>query len=276
MYSTAADITKFGRAILNFKQLSPVVTKRWLKPFSFSSDPRASVGAPWGVRRIPLGPEYRETTGYNKAGGIGSYMAAFVLIPDYDIGFSIMIAGDIPGNTNWDLADILGNVMVPAVTAAAKNQASQKFSGTYAAPTNVTTGAYNKPLNSSITIGTDGRPGLSVNQWFSNGTDFKTNVISLQLTYQPTIPSIRLYPGGLYSDTADGGKKIKFKGVFEDLAVSEQVDKMFSTDCGSWVGVESVLYASASADDFIFYQDAAGTVTSLEIPALRITLPKTS
>ncbi|KAM0818246.1 putative Beta-lactamase family protein-like protein [Seiridium cardinale] len=276
MYSSAGDIAKFGRAILNYKQLSPVLTKRWLKPSSFSSDPKASVGAPWGVRRIPLGPEYRETTGYNKAGGIGSYMAAFILIPDYDIGFSIMIAGSIPGNTNWDIADILGNVMVPAVTSAAKNQAANKFSGTYTAPANVTTGIHNKPLNSSITITTDGRPGLSVSQWFSNGTDFRTNVVSLQLTYVPTIPSIRLYPGGLYSDTADGGKKIKFKAIFEDLAASEEVDKMFSTDCGSWVGVESVLYASTSADDLIFYQNAAGAVTSIEIPALRITLPKVS
>ncbi|KAH6660992.1 beta-lactamase family protein-like protein [Truncatella angustata] len=276
MYSSAADIAKFGRAILNYKQLSPVITRRWLKPFSFSSDPRASVGAPWGVRRIPLGPEYRQTTGYNKAGGIGNYMAAFVLVPDYDIGFSIMVAGDIPGNTNWNLADILGNVMIPAVTGAAKNTAAQKYSGVYAAPANVTTGNSNKPLNSSLTITTDGRPGLSVSQWFSNGTDFRSTVISLQLTYKPTTPSIRLYPGGLFSNTADGGKKIKMKAIFEDLAASEQVDKMFSTDCGSWVGVESVLYASTSADDFVFHQNAAGDVTGVEIPALRITLPKVS
>ncbi|ETS73636.1 hypothetical protein PFICI_14582 [Pestalotiopsis fici W106-1] len=277
MYSTAADLSKLGRAILNYKQLSPAVTKRWLKPFSFSSDPRASVGAPWGVRRIPLGPEYRETTGYNKAGGIGSYMAAFILIPDYDIGFSIMIAGDIPGNTNWNIADIMGNVMVPAVTAAAKSQAATKFNGVYTAPANVTNGGkLNRPLNSTITIATDGKPGLSVDRWISNGTDFRNNVVALQLTYQPTIPSIRLYPGGLYTDEADGGKAIKFKAIFEDLAVGQQVDKMFSTDCGSWVGVESVLYASTSADDLIFHQNAAGAVTGIEIPSLRITLPKVS
>lgn len=276
MYSTVADMSKFGRAILNYKQLSSAVTKRWLKPFSFSSDPRASVGAPWGVRRIPLGPEYRETTGYNKAGGIGSYMAAFILIPDYDIGFSIMISGDIPGNTNWDIADILGNVMVPAVTAAAKSSAASKFSGVYQAPANVTTGKFNRPLNSSITITTDAKPGLSVSQWFSNGTDFRNNAIALQLTYQPVIPSIRLYPGGIYADESTGGKKIKFKGIFEDLSIGQQVDKMFSTDCGSWVGVESVLYASTSADDFIFHQDASGNVTGIELPSLRITLPKIS
>ncbi|KAI0149222.1 beta-lactamase/transpeptidase-like protein [Pestalotiopsis sp. NC0098] len=277
MYSTAADLSKLGRAILNYKQLSPVVTKRWLKPFAFSSDPKASVGAPWGVRRIPLGPEYRETTGYNKAGGIGSYMAAFILIPDYDVGFSIMIAGDIPGNTNWDIADILGNTFVPAVTAAAKNQAATKFNGVYAAPANVTNGGkFNRPLNSSITIATDAKPGLSVSSWISNGTDFRNNVVALQLTYQPTTPSIRLYPGGLVTDLASGGKEVKFKAIFEDLAVAQQVDKMFSTDCGSWVGVESVLYASTSADDLIFNQDAAGNVQSITIPSLRITMPKVS
>jgi hypothetical protein len=187
-----------------------------------------------------------------------------------------MIAGSIPGNTNWDIGDILGNVLVPAVTVAAKNQAATKFSGTYTAPANVTTGKFNRPLNSSLTITTDNKPGLSISQWFSNGTDFRTNVISLQLTYQPSIPSIRLYPAGLYTENPDGSKKIKMKAIFEDLAVPEEVDKMFSTDCGSWVGVESVLYASTSADDFIFHQNADGDVTGIEIPALRITLPKVS
>ncbi|KAI1857499.1 hypothetical protein JX265_011234 [Neoarthrinium moseri] len=282
MYSSAADIAAFGRAILSFKQLSPAMTRRWLKPFSFSSDPKASVGAPWGARRIPLGPEYRQTTGYNKAGGIGSYMAAFVLIPDYDIGFSIMIAGDIPGNTNWNIADMLGTTFVPAVTLAAKNQAANKYNGYYALANGTQNdGLYTfanstRRFNSSLTIETDNKPGLSISQWYSNGTDFKAVVVSLQLTYVPTTPSIRLYPTALQADLPNGGKQIKFKALFEDLAAPEQVDKMFSTDCGSWVGVESVIYGSMSADDIIFNTDATGAVTGVYIPALRITLPKQS
>ncbi|KAI0131789.1 beta-lactamase/transpeptidase-like protein [Xylariales sp. AK1849] len=311
MYSSAKDISAFGRAILSYAQLSPVITRRWLKPFSFSSDPRASVGAPWGARRIPLGPEYRETTGYNKAGGIGDYQAAFVLIPDYDIGFSIMVAGDIPSNTNWDLADMLGGVFIPSVNAAAKNLAASQYNGYYAVInstngtplnsswtnstggtplnsrwtnstgatslnppwTNSTSGA---PLNSSLTISTDDKPGLSVSQWFSNGTDFRAVAVSLQVEYPPVEPSIRLYPTGLEAATAGGGKKVAFKAIFEDLSVPQQINKMFSTDCGSWVGVESIIYATMSLDEFIFHFDAGGAVTGVESPALRIMLPKQS
>jgi hypothetical protein len=280
MYSSAADMAAFGKAILSYEQLTPVMTRRWLKPFSFSSDFRASVGAPWGVRRIPLGSNLqqdRETTGYNKAGGIGSYQAGFILIPDYDVGFSIMVSGNIPGNTNWNIADMMGNIFVPAVNTAAKNQAALKYGGIYAVSnTTMISPNSTRALNSSLVITTDEYAGLSVAKWFSNGTDFRTIVVSLQVTYTPGTPSIRLYPTALTMPTDDGGKKTVFKAIFEDLDVPAQVNKMFSTDCGSWVGVESVLYGSQSADEFIFYQDADGTVTGVEIPALRITLNKVS
>lgn len=283
MYSSAADMAALGKAILSYKQLSPTVTRRWLKPFAFSSDFRASVGAPWGVRRIPLGPEDQETTGYNKAGGIGSYQAAFIIIPDYDIGFSIMISGTIiPGNSNWNIADMMGDVFVPAVQEAAKTQALGKYGGVYSASntTSNTTALFanttTTALNSSLTITTDDYAGLSISQWFSNGTDFHNIVVALQVTYSPGLASIRLYPTDLSTPTADGGKKTVFKAVFEDLDVSPQTDKMFSTDCGSWVGVESVIYGSQSADELIFYENADGVVTSVESPALRITLTKVS
>lgn len=265
MYSSATDIAKFGTAILNFKQLSPAMTRRWLKPFSFSSDPRAQVGAPWGARRIPLGPEYREVTGYNKAGRIGDYTALMALIPDYDITFAIMVAGDLPGNINFAMADTIGDALVPALELAAKNEAGQVYAGQYVS---------NSTLNSSMTIEIDDKPGLSISQWFSNGTNFRLTAVSLQVEYVPTDPSIRLYTSGLQQVYADGSRRIVFKAMLEDLSGARLTNKMFSTDCGGWVGIESVVYATASIDEIIFHMSAAGKVTGVEIPALRITLNK--
>jgi hypothetical protein len=265
MYSSARDIATFGTAILNFQQLSPAMTRRWIKPFSFSSDPRASVGAPWGARRIPLGPEYREVTGYNKAGRIGSYTALMALIPDYDVTFSIMIAGDLPNNINFAMADSIGNYLVPALELASKNEAGQVYAGHYVT---------NSTLNSSMTIQIDDKPGLSISQWFSNGTDFRLTAVSLQIEYVPTEPSIRLYTSGLQQTYADGSRRIVFKAMLEDLSATPITNQMFSTDCGGWVGIESVVYATASIDEIIFHMNANGKVTAVEIPALRITLNK--
>jgi hypothetical protein len=104
MYSSASDISALGRAILSYKLLSPVITSRWLKPFAFSSDPRAMVGMPWGVRRINLGLPYRNIVTYNKGGRIGDYTSLLVLIPDFDVGFTILVAGENLQGGNFGLA----------------------------------------------------------------------------------------------------------------------------------------------------------------------------
>jgi hypothetical protein len=55
MYTSSGDLSSLGRAILRSTLLKPAMTRRWLKPVSFSSDPKAAVGMPWGIRRIELG-----------------------------------------------------------------------------------------------------------------------------------------------------------------------------------------------------------------------------
>jgi CubicO group peptidase (beta-lactamase class C family) len=54
MYASPGDLSSIGRAILRSTLLKPAMTRRWLKPVSFSSDPKASVGMPWGIRQIEL------------------------------------------------------------------------------------------------------------------------------------------------------------------------------------------------------------------------------
>jgi len=54
MYTSAGDLSSLGRAILRSTLIKPAMTRRWFKPASFSSDPQAGVGMPWGIRRIEL------------------------------------------------------------------------------------------------------------------------------------------------------------------------------------------------------------------------------
>jgi hypothetical protein len=57
-----------------------------------------------------MGPDrpYELITAYNKASSIGSYSSLLALLPEFGIGFSVLIAGDHALN-NWVLADTLGN-----------------------------------------------------------------------------------------------------------------------------------------------------------------------
>ncbi|KAI1799687.1 beta-lactamase/transpeptidase-like protein [Daldinia bambusicola] len=285
MYSSARDVSALGRAILGHKLLSPIATRRWLKPFAFSSDPLAMVGMPWGARRIKLEDTYRYTTAFNKAGNIGSYSALLAILPDFDIGFTVLLAGELPGNAGFALAgtyitlltelrygrayietDTLGESILPAIEEAARAEAGAKYSGNYVYP--------NEKVNSSMTITTDELPGLSISQWFSNGTDFAWISTVLQNQYYPVKPRIRLYPSGLEGPAENGGKRVMFKAMFEDADAPRNNNKMFSTECGSWVSIESVIYGSAAVDELIFNLDSTGKVVSVTSPSLRVTLNK--
>ncbi|KAI1075760.1 beta-lactamase/transpeptidase-like protein [Whalleya microplaca] len=266
MYASVSDLSTTGRSILNYELLSPIMTRRWLKPFAFSADPLAMVSVPWGARRINLGHKYRHITAYNKAGSIGDYSALLAIIPDFDIGISILLAGEIPGNSGFSLADTIGESLLPAVDEAARTQAGDVYNGHYVSTNNA--------VNSSLTITTDDLPGLGVSQWFSNGTDFAYISTVLQMEYTPVTPRIRLYPTGLEGPTEDGGKRVVFKAIFEDADAARNENKMFSTECGNWVTIESVIYGTAAMDELIFNFDSNGKVVSVTSPSLRITLNK--
>ncbi|KAI0844382.1 beta-lactamase/transpeptidase-like protein [Daldinia vernicosa] len=266
MYASAKDVSTLGRAILSYKLLSPVSTRRWLKPFAFSSDPLAMVGMPWGARRIKLEDTYRYTTAFNKAGNIGDYSALLAILPDFDIGITVLLAGELPGNAGFSLADTIGEHILPAIEEAARAEAGAQYSGHYVYPSN--------KINSSMTITTDKLPGLSISQWFSNGTDFAWIATVLQNQYSPVTPRIRLYPSGLEGPAENGGKRVAFKAMFEDADAPRNDNKMFSTECGTWVSIESVIYGSAAVDELIFNVDSNGKVVSVTSPSLRVTLNK--
>lgn len=215
-------------------------------------------------------------TSFNKAGTIGRYTALLSVIPDLDIGFSVLGAGaPLPPGMNFAFADRLSGVLIPAIHQAARMQAEARYGGYYEAVSvgNATTG-----LNSSITINSDPqRPGLGVARWISNGVNMLLIAAAMQqniseANWGSIQPSARLYPTNLEAplpaSEGAGGKMVGFKAVFENLA-SANVTALQSTDCATWIGVTGVVYGTKPLDQFIFRLDAAGQVTSLEIPALR-------
>ncbi|KAI3324067.1 beta-lactamase/transpeptidase-like protein [Xylariaceae sp. AK1471] len=275
VYSSASDLSALGRAILKSSLLPLPITRRWLRPVTYSSDPVSSVGSPWGVRRLsmPQNSTYQFATTFNKLGSIGKYSALLAIIPDFDIGFSVMAAGDLPASLVLDIADTLSNTYLPTMLGVARVEANYTYAGNYAST--------DPNVNSSVTISVDeSRPGLGVGPWISNGTNLMGLVVALgqNITreyWDKIQPSIRLYPTGLWDATSDGGRRVGFKATFEDLSLPE-VSKPFTTDCSTWVSLSSVVYGSQPLDEFIFDFDANGTVVAVENSALRNRLAKVS
>lgn len=263
MYSSASDLSKLGRAILSNKLLKPALTRRWLNPVTFASDFLASVSSPWGIRRIQLdriNQPHRTLSVYTKAGTFRRYTAFITLLKDYNLGFTIMMAGN-PPLSNFYGADLLGQSLIPAYDAVARDEADRSFSGTY-----VQRGA--NATNSTIQISTSpNKPGLGLSRWTSNSTDMLTMALVLQSGASPSAlktPEARLYYTLLDSKTLSGGTRQAFKAVFEDTGSPAVGQQLWSTDCGAWVGVTGVTYGSLPLDEFVFERNAKGEVISVE------------
>lgn len=275
MYSSPNDLSTIGRAILSSKLIRPSLTRRWLNPVSFASEYAAAIGAPWGIRRIQLAKStqpHRTLSVFTKAGTFRRYTAFLTLLRDFNLGFTIMVAGKPDAVLNNFLtADLLGSMLIPAYDAVARDEADKLYSGTYIAQS--TQGQE----DSWLTISTDAnKPGLGISNWTSSGANMIDQVIRLQsgMSNKPGRPEARLYYTQLESKTANGGKDQSWKAVFEDTSGVDMGPQLFSTNCGSWIGVTSTTYGSLPLDEFVFNFDAAGRVTSVTNLALRLTYYK--
>ncbi|KAG7289323.1 hypothetical protein NEMBOFW57_005690 [Staphylotrichum longicolle] len=229
---------------------------------------------PWGIRRIELekNQTYQYVHTFNKIGSLGAYSCLFALIPELDIGFSVLAAGDLPAGITNAIAETLTQTYIPTLSYIARAQAKATYAGHYrhasllsntTASTSNTTSS--PPLNSSLTITVDPTaPGLNVTAWISNSTLMAPVAVAITAnitpSYLPKIqPSVRLYPTGLEERLPDGGKKVAFKAVFEDLSLPESSGG-FVTDCATWVGVTAVVYGSMPLDLFVFEFGPDGAV----------------
>lgn len=290
MYTSSSDLSRLGRAILKSTLLPPTMTRRWLKPVVLSSDPKSGVGMPWGVRQLPLSSgawndlvvvqvadwawaidtPYQFATTFNKAGTLGKYNALLAVIPDFNIGFSVLAAGDGLDGIAMDIADMLSDIYLPTMVDVSRTQANDMYGGTYRST--------DPAVNSSLSVVVDQTPGLSLSPWISNGTNLGWFSVALSQGIQEEYwgkvqPSVRLYPTGLWDAVPGGGKRVAFKATFEDLSLPD-VSNPFTSDCVTWVTGSGILYGSRPLDQFIFNVNAAGDVTSVENGALRNKLEK--
>jgi hypothetical protein len=260
MYSTLSDIALIGRSILTSSLLKPVQTRRWLKPRGFVSDILSAVGAPWEIQRLQNAP-HRVVDLYTKSGDLPGYASLLVLIPDWDVGFTILSAGTYPTSSPDAniavLADIIASTVFPAIEVAAREEADAALSGNYASS--------NPNLNASLTIATNpNMPGLGVTSWISNGTDMLVSPFAGQ--------SIRLYPTGLKTVLANGDVELGYRAVFEN-PTAETIGGVFSSSCQTWMSVDAEYWGAVAMDEFVVMV-GYGVAKSVTLRVARVVLER--
>ncbi|KAI1773445.1 beta-lactamase/transpeptidase-like protein [Hypoxylon cercidicola] len=194
VYSNTEDLLALGGAILSNKLLSPMQTRRWLKPVTFTSSLGMFIGAPWEIIRADnVTSDQRLVEFYSKEGSIAPYHTLLAMIPDYDLIVSILASGP---ESSSEVVQLLFSQLVtgllPAIEAAGKGDAQAVFAGTYV----------DEETNSTLTLNVDdGGAGLNITEWTVRGTDVPSHWLSYLSAATDDLPevhiSMRLYPSGL-------------------------------------------------------------------------------
>ncbi|KAI7762389.1 hypothetical protein LZL87_006784 [Fusarium oxysporum] len=253
IYSSIADLRRIGQSILTYEMLSPSQTRRWMKPLSFTADPRVAVGAPWEIARV-TSTTRRASWMYTKGGQLGMYSSLMALLPDWGVGLTVLAAGtDAPGVVGMIPAAIVSK-LVPALEQAAKRQARQSYCGRYGDERNGMTVTVQNSL-----------PGLGVTSWFYDGRDMFDSIrlmVSGSSTGSGNV-SMRLYPTGLQTQTDGKARLESWRAVYEIIDAASPP----SPYCASWFGVDSVTYGGVSVDEFVIDLSADGTSQGITISA---------
>lgn len=242
--SSINDMRKIGRAMLASTQLDEATTRRWMQPYGFVADPHfaAAVGAPWEIYRAPAGNGSTYEMMMTKAGDVGKYSANVILLPDWGLGISVLAAGEKTSTNVRTLSDILVETFLPAVRAAAKEEARVAYAGTYVG----------EEAKANFTIVVDDEStGLAVTEWFFGDED----VLMLMGKIHGENTTVRLYPTGLETTTTknNGASTVTsaWRGVYEVLP-EEVRDGVFVNGCSSWYTMASMIYGGVGLDEFLF------------------------
>ncbi|KIW36324.1 uncharacterized protein PV06_11422 [Exophiala oligosperma] len=261
MYSTIADMSRAGIAMLNSTLNPSAVTRRWLKPIAHTSNLVNDAGRPWIIYKStqdqsPINPVIDIYTSY---GSVGLYSSYFGLVPDYNVGFVILAADEVAAADLNVYVDIVADKLLPGLEKAAISQAGHRYSGEYRST---------QPIASLIIEDPDDMPGLSLSNFTVGSTDIREEFARLA-GISPSALSIRLYPTDLIERNASGGTKIAFRAVFQDQ--DAPIDAGTPT-CITWLSVDALNYNGKPLDLFIF--SFTEGQTSVEIPALNLEITK--
>ncbi|KAL1888455.1 hypothetical protein Sste5346_009572 [Sporothrix stenoceras] len=271
--TTLNDLARLGRGILNSTLLSAAETRRWLKPVSFTGRLQYAVGAPWEIHRYTL-PNNKVVDLYTKSGDSGAYSAFFVLIPDYDLGFSLLSASStlkLRFEILAAIADVVTYKLVPAIDAQAAYESTANFAGTYTLGNSSLTLVVNQTSTSKPVNGVIAGPGLVISNWTSNGTD----VLHSQLVkYTGQLP-YRLVPS--VPEPSNNPSFRMLTPIDEPSAQQPISDSLFSGPgfvSADWVSVDALTYGGIGTTLFEFELDDNRKAKSVTLSAFRETLLK--
>ena len=245
------------RAILNSELLDRSTTNAWFKPHSWSSSLHSAYGMPWEIYRTTelLSDSDRGVTLITKGGALYGYYSHIILLPEYDLAITALVAGDSQG-LGWLESKVL-TATTKLAEDLARRQARDRYAGYYKS----------LQINSSITFDVTDSSGLTITSWISNGTDFLLEYVGIHTGQRdPSQGRVQLLPAGVRRSS--GGEVWHASFVPHKRTADSVIDSCMIND------VDTVMYGDRSLQEFVFHANEDEEVTEVELPGFRVVLPK--
>ncbi|KAI0487025.1 beta-lactamase/transpeptidase-like protein [Xylaria cf. heliscus] len=262
IFSTTNDIAKLGISMLNSTLLPADKTRKWMKPNSFTSGIEFALGLGWEIYRYTDKVTGHITDMYTKLGDAGNYASYIVVVPDYDFGFSVIVASGIVDPTARSaaahlLADLISETILPALRDQAASETKRNYAGTYIGTgqnTSTLTLAYNETAGAGF--------GLTLTSLVNNGR----NLLSL---LQATIGSeqLLLAPSSTV-DPKTRQRSFVITPVKPPAEYTGLFSKQFNAN-GDWLDNNHITYGGQALGTFYFDVADDGRVVAASPAVLR-------
>ncbi|KAK6380731.1 hypothetical protein LTS17_004931 [Exophiala oligosperma] len=282
LYASSSDMSMFLRYVLtHYGSVTPTVN--WLHPASFTSGMSSFYGMPWEIFRTDKilantrdsadTGTTRTTTFYTKGGGLPGYITNILVVPEYDLGITILTGGGTAL-----LPQLREKVTVPLIQAAdniVQSQVEHSYAGRYVV-------SDSSRLNSSFELIYTPDRGLQIDSWISNGTDV---LAALPVTFHvsPTLFRLQLVPTfqhrGQSNNHANGDASAEFWRFTPAMNATEggsnDEGEIWSDFCSS--DIDWMIYDGNPFNEITFRnKDRSGRYNTVEITAYKISLTRST
>ncbi|TGJ85756.1 hypothetical protein E0Z10_g3004 [Xylaria hypoxylon] len=207
---------------------------------------------------------------YTKSGSVGQYSSQLMLLPDYGVALSVLVAGSSNGRVVTIATEMLLQSLIPVLENIALGEECANFCGTYES---------SQPnVNSSITIAADAA-GLYLDRWINQGVDIKAvaQAYAAQTGSSPfnfaRLQATNLRDPSVANHTAQGNRRVAYRLIFDTTSEDPNgPPRILDLNSHQWSATDSIMYGEIGVDDFVVHLDANGTAMMIEPRVVRDTL----
>ncbi|KAF2688546.1 beta-lactamase/transpeptidase-like protein [Lentithecium fluviatile CBS 122367] len=261
IFSSSSDLSKFLRYVLTHYN-GITTSANWILPASPGRGVRSYYGMPWEIfhtDRVLLNSQ-RAVRFVTKGGGLPGYSSIIIILPEYDLGITILVGG--PPALFERLQEIVTTELVRAAEQLAILQLQQRYLGTFISP--------DPSLNSSLVLTADHR-GLVLEKFISNSSDVMGTLFPqffgpdrAKNMYFPLVPTL------LYRDEKkQKGERWRFVYADKRTDAEPEVWDDFCPD-----NIDLLQYAGKPFNELVLWEGPNGIINDIQLTGFRANLTR--